>query len=144
MLFVIVDWTCSENALNIEWNGSNNMYYICLIIFILAWMPDPCWKSVRDMSFLICRLDKPTTFTKACKVFARKRKGWHLAFNPNTSKYHNILHRILLVQSGVKVFRWKKWTQAICLAKYTEPCMVDSGGVVQRGVGGNKKFWVGC
>ena len=28
-------------------------------------------------------------------------------FNPNTSKYHRILHGIILVPPGVKVFRWK-------------------------------------
>ena len=28
-----------------------------------------------------------------------------VCFNPKTSKYHNILHGILLVPPGVKVFR---------------------------------------
>ena len=93
--------------------------------------------------------------------------------NPNTSKYHTILHGILLVPPGVKVFRWQNGPRLICLAKYTEPYMLDTGGVVgswsprvsqvrgsNPGGGGgvrslfgwilaagkkkSEKFWVGC
>ena len=57
-----------------------------------------------------------------------------IAFNPNTSKYHGIPSGIILVPPSVKVFRVKKWTQAICLkAKYTEPSIAEGLGVVGTG-----------
>ena len=50
---------------------------------------------------------------------------------PNTSKYHRILHGIIRGKNGPRL---------LCLAKYTEPCIADSGGVVGSLASGGKRI----